>query len=106
MAQLAQLRGNPGTSYLTAKTLSGLPAETSYRYRRVDNSLMVEGIVPLVNDISWPELINAIVTVFEAVGALIIFYGSARAVVEIVASAVHRRPPSYSAIRREYTKKI
>ncbi len=68
--------------------------------------MIVDGIVPLVNDISWPELINAIVTVFEAVGALIIFYGSARAVVEIVASAVHRRPPSYSAIRREYTKKI
>lgn len=70
---------------------------------------MVDGIVLLVNAISWPswqELINAIVTVFEVVGALIIFYGSARAVAEIVASTVHRRPPGYSAIRREYTKKI
>ncbi len=67
---------------------------------------MTEGVILLVTDISWPAVINAIVTIFEIVGALIIFYGSARAVAEIVASTIHRRPPNYSAIRREYTKKI
>ncbi len=67
---------------------------------------MADGIILLVTNISWPDVINAVVTVFELVGALIIFYGSARAVAEIVASAIHRQPPSYSAIRREYTKKI
>ncbi len=67
---------------------------------------MADAIVFLVTNVSWSDVINAVVTVFEVVGALIIFYGSARAVAEIVASVIHRRPPDYSAIRREYTKKI
>ncbi len=67
---------------------------------------MVDISVLLVTPVSWSDVINAIVTVFEIVGAIIIFYGSARAVAEIVTSGIRREPPGYSAIRREYTKKI
>ncbi len=67
---------------------------------------MVAEVSLLALPITWQEVINAVVTIFEIVGALIIFYGSARAVVDILANSIHRQPPEYSAIRREYTKKI
>jgi uncharacterized membrane protein len=67
---------------------------------------MVENSVLLVSITSWVDLVTLIVRVFEAVGAIIIFYGSARVVADIVASVVHRRPFDYSVIRREYSKKI
>ncbi|MGZ4918505.1 MAG: DUF1622 domain-containing protein [Halobacteriota archaeon] len=67
---------------------------------------MVADIVLLAIPFTWQDVLDAIVTVFELIAALIIFYGSARVVVEILASGIHRQPPAYSAIRREYTKKI
>ncbi len=67
---------------------------------------MVAEVSLLALPITWQEVINAVVTIFEIIGALIIFYGSARAVVDILANSIHRQPPEYSAIRREYTKKI
>lgn len=73
---------------------------------------MIESSVLLINIASWVDqvnlvdLVNLIVTIFEAVGAIIIFYGSAVVVVDMVASVVRQRPFDYSAIRREYSKKI
>ena len=67
---------------------------------------MVENSVLLVSITSWVDLVTLIVRVFEGVGAIIIFYGSARVVADIAASVVHRRPFDYSVIRREYSKKI
>ncbi|MDD1720849.1 MAG: DUF1622 domain-containing protein [Euryarchaeota archaeon] len=76
------------------------------RFRGLDNSVMIESSVLLINIASWVDLVNLIVTIFEAVGAIIIFYGSAVVVVDMVASVVRQRPFDYSAIRREYSKKI
>ncbi len=67
---------------------------------------MIDGVILQVPNVSWYDVLNALVTIFEIIAALIIFYGSARAVAEIVTSTLRRRPPNYSAIRREYTKKI
>ncbi len=67
---------------------------------------MVADIVLLAIPFTWEDVINTIVTIFEIIAALIIFYGSARAVLEILTSSIHRQPPEYNAIRREYTKKI
>jgi len=67
---------------------------------------MLENIVNSVSVTSWIDLVNLIVTIFEAVGAIIIFYGSARVVVDILTSAIHRHPFDYSAIRLDYSAKI
>ncbi|MGZ4925511.1 MAG: DUF1622 domain-containing protein [Halobacteriota archaeon] len=55
---------------------------------------------------NWATLISWIVTFFELVGAIIIFYGSARVVVELVTNALRRRTPNYTAIRLDFTSKI
>ncbi len=67
---------------------------------------MAADIVLLAIPFTWQDVLNAIVTAFELIAALIIFYGSARAVVDILASGIRREPPPYSTIRLEYTKKI
>lgn len=67
---------------------------------------MVADVVLLAIPFTWQDVLDAVVTVFEVIAGLIIFYGSARAVVDILASGIHRQPPPYSAIRLEYTKKI
>ncbi len=67
---------------------------------------MVADVILLAIPFTWEDVINAVVTIFEIIAALIIFYGSARAVLEILASSIHRQPPEYNEIRREYTKKI
>jgi uncharacterized membrane protein len=61
---------------------------------------MFENIVNLVTVVSW------IVTFFELVGALLIFYGSARVALELVTNAFRRKAPNYTAIRLDYTLKI
>jgi uncharacterized membrane protein len=61
----------------------------------------------MFEDISnWVIVVSWIVTFFEVVGAVIIFYASARVVVELVKSVLHRHPPDYTAIRLDYTSKI
>ncbi len=66
----------------------------------------MDNVALLVNEINWASILDAIVTIFEIIAALIIFYGSARAVAEIVASVARRHAPDYAAIRREYSKVI
>ncbi len=66
----------------------------------------MDNIALLATEIDWASILNAIVTIFELIAALIIFYGSARAVAEIVASVTRRHAPDYATIRREYSKKI
>jgi uncharacterized membrane protein len=61
----------------------------------------------MFEDISnWVTVVSWIVTLFEVVGAIIIFYASARVVVELVMPALRRHPPNYTAIRVDYTSKI
>jgi len=49
----------------------------------------------MLEDISnWVTVVSWIVTLFEVVGAVIIFYASARVVVELVRPALHRHPPT------------
>ncbi len=67
---------------------------------------MINSAILLGDAIDWASVLDVIVTIFELIAALIIFYGSARAVAEILASATHRHAPDYAAIRREYSKKI
>ena len=55
---------------------------------------------------NWITVVSWIVTFFELAGAIIIFYGSARVVVELVTNALHRKAPNYTVIRLEYTSKI
>jgi uncharacterized membrane protein len=55
---------------------------------------------------NWITVISWIVTFFEVVGAIIIFYGSARVVAELVRSLSRRHAPNYTAIRLDYTPKI
>jgi uncharacterized membrane protein len=55
---------------------------------------------------NWTTVISWIVTFFEIIGAIIIFYGSARVVVELATNALHRKPPNYTAIRLDFTSKI
>ncbi len=66
----------------------------------------MDNVALLVTEIDWASILDAIVTIFELIAALIIFYGSARAVAEILASVMRRHAPDYSAIRLEYSKKI
>ena len=49
---------------------------------------------------------SAGLSLFELVGALLIFYGSARVAVELVTNAFRRKAPNYTAIRLNYTPKI
>jgi uncharacterized membrane protein len=56
--------------------------------------------------INWITVLTWIVTFFEIVGGIIIFYGSARVVVEFAASALRRQAPDYTAIRLDFTPKI
>jgi uncharacterized membrane protein len=56
--------------------------------------------------INWVTVLGWIVTFFELVGAIIIFYGSVRVVVELVTSALRRQAPNYTAVRLDYTPKI
>ncbi len=67
---------------------------------------MIADVILLAIPVTWQDVINTIVTAFEIIAALIIFYGSARAIFDILASSIHRQPPEYNAVRREYTKKI
>lgn len=55
---------------------------------------------------TWATLVSWIVTFFEIIGAIVIFYGSARVAVELLKSALHRKSPDYTAIRLDYTPKI
>jgi uncharacterized membrane protein len=56
--------------------------------------------------INWIAVVSWIVTFFELVGALLIFYGSARVALELVTKAFRRQAPNYTAIRLDYTPKI
>ena len=56
--------------------------------------------------INWTTALTWIVTFFEIVGGIIIFYGSARVVVQVVKSALRRQAPDYTAIRLDFTPKI
>ena len=48
----------------------------------------------MFEDISnWVTVVSWIVTLFEVIGAVIIFYASARVVVELVRPALRRHPP-------------
>ena len=58
------------------------------------------------NIIDWVTVVNWIVTFFELVGALLIFYGSARVALELVKNAFRRQALNYTAIRLDYTPKI
>jgi len=60
----------------------------------------------LENIINWVIIVSWIVTFFELVGALLIFYGSARVALELVTNAFRRKAPNYTAIRLNYTPKI
>lgn len=60
----------------------------------------------LENIINWVIIVSWIVTFFELVGALLIFYGSARVALELVTNAFRRQAPNYTAIRLNYTPKI
>jgi uncharacterized membrane protein len=55
---------------------------------------------------NWATLVSWIVTFFEIIGAIVIFYGSARIAVELLMSALRRKAPDYTAIRLDYTPKI
>lgn len=56
--------------------------------------------------INWIAVVTWIVTFFELVGAVLIFYGSASVVVELVMSALRRKSPNYTTIRLDYAPKI
>ncbi len=56
--------------------------------------------------INWIAVVSWIVTFFELVGTLLIFYGSARVALELVTNAFRRQAPNYTAIRLNYTPKI
>ncbi|MDD1725965.1 MAG: DUF1622 domain-containing protein, partial [Euryarchaeota archaeon] len=56
--------------------------------------------------INWTTVLTWIVTFFEIVGGIIIFYGSARVAVQVVTSALRRQAPDYTAIRLDFTPKI
>jgi len=58
------------------------------------------------NIINWVTVVSWIVTFFELVGALLIFYGSARVALELVTNAFRQQVPNYTAIRLDYTPKI
>jgi uncharacterized membrane protein len=55
---------------------------------------------------NWITIVSWIVTFFEIIGAIIIFYGSARVVAVLSASALRRQAPDYTAVRLDYTPKI
>jgi uncharacterized membrane protein len=55
---------------------------------------------------NWIAVVSWVVTFFVLVGALFIFYGSARVVVELVTNAFRRQAPNYTAIRLNYAPKI
>ena len=55
---------------------------------------------------NWITIVSWIVTFFEIIGAIIIFYGSARVVAALSASALRRQAPDYTAVRLDYTPKI
>jgi uncharacterized membrane protein len=55
---------------------------------------------------NWITIVGWIVTFFEIIGAIIIFYGSARVVAVLSASALRRQAPDYTAVRLDYTPKI
>jgi uncharacterized membrane protein len=60
----------------------------------------------LAEIVNWITVVSWIVTFFELVGAILIFYGSARVVVELVTNALRRQAPNYTVIRLDYTPKI
>jgi uncharacterized membrane protein len=60
----------------------------------------------ILDIVNWITVVSWIVTFFEIIGAIIIFYGSARVVVALLASALRRKAPDYTAIRLDYTPKI
>jgi len=55
---------------------------------------------------NWITVVSWIVTFFEIIGAIIIFYGSVRVAVALSASVLRRQTPDYTAIRLDYTPKI
>jgi uncharacterized membrane protein len=55
---------------------------------------------------NWITVVSWIVTFFEIIGAIIIFYGSARVAAALLVSAFRRQTPDYTAIRLDYTPKI
>jgi uncharacterized membrane protein len=55
---------------------------------------------------NWITVVSWIVTFFEIIGAIIIFYGSARVAAALLVSAFRRQAPDYTAIRLDYTPKI
>jgi uncharacterized membrane protein len=59
-----------------------------------------------VDTTNWATIISWIVTFFEIIGGIVIFYGSARVAVELLKSALRRQAPDYTAIRLDYTPKI
>jgi uncharacterized membrane protein len=55
---------------------------------------------------NWITVVSWIVTFFEVIGAVIIFYGSARVAAALLVSAFRRQSPDYTTIRLDYTPKI
>jgi uncharacterized membrane protein len=54
-----------------------------------------------------PEnVIATIANFFELIGALIIFYGSARVAIELVMHGIRKESPNYDTLRLGYTSKI
>jgi uncharacterized membrane protein len=58
------------------------------------------------NMVDWITVVSWIVTFFELVAALLIFYGSARVALELATKALRRQAPNYTAIRLDFTPKI
>ena len=54
----------------------------------------------------YENIVTVVATFFALFGAAVIFYGGLRAIFQIVATGLRRKPLYYDAIRRDFTLKI